>query len=345
MSVTIQNVLPTQVNQVRWQVDRDRTDTWGSEVPPVPEKPTLGNTSGTQTSVVANTPGNFRLIAYVDSNGNGSFDEGEQLAVLRFAIVRVTVLAPSNVNLTNTLMTDGANGVLTNLLRDFSQSPMVLTVYCLLEGGGGGRTVGTALISTADVGNLVAPDTFTVSYPVPTPAPPPPGNVIGTEAETPEGKAPIVDTKHIAVDGTSTDPTRASQYSMDEGYAFLIPPPPQTGGTTTGWFCADDPTFAWDKNHPITNNVWGSTSGSNQFTEYVVAYSLSFRATYVAVGQAPWTVAPVGTSGFGLWGCAGCSITGAGGATGQIPIQGFSGVFQAWGPSLLYGLTMVPQIQ
>ena len=309
VTISLQNFGPaTDINQVQWEVDRDPTDNYG---PSVPVLPTLGTPSNGTITLTPNTPGNFRLVAY---RGTGAFTEGEQVVVLRFAIVRATMQTTGNLYsvyaVRNNLAGSGISKSTVSSAPDRSAAHAAMGVIwvCLLEGGGSARTIGTTQISGGDIGNLIASDTFTVSYPVPIPAPPPPGNVAGTESENPGGPIPMLDA--LGVSGGAPPPFRVSTQAIQSGQ---LPAPPITGGFMVGWTSADSPTYTWDYSHPVTQNFWGMTMGSNQFTEYLALYTTSFPQTYLSVGQAQWIVSPSGTNGNASgWVCAQCSVSGNG---------------------------------
>ena len=170
MTVRAQNVSPpTASSQLRWKIDRDPSDVVGTGTP------SLSALTGEQITVTPNTAGNFRLICYFDLNGNSSYDAGEELRVLRLAVVRMTVdTSTQNSSIDASLSQTGQeNGVLTS-------TAMALNFAVLLEGGGTNRMIGVNLVHIGDVGNLTA-DNSTINYPVPSPSPGPPGDVAGTE--------------------------------------------------------------------------------------------------------------------------------------------------------------------
>src|ERR1035438_4077754 len=88
----------------------------------------------------------------------------------------------------------------------------------------------------------------------------------------------------------------------------LIAPP--TGGRLLRLTSYDGPAFAWLFVHPTTGNPWGSTSGGNQFREFIVAFSNSFNRTYTALNRAHWTITLVGTRGGDHWVNTASSVTG-----------------------------------
>jgi len=326
LTVTATNVQPqADTNQVRWQLDRDPTDTVDTGIP------MLSGVAGGQVTLQPSTAGNFRLIAYVDRDGSGSFDEGEQLGVLRFAVVQATLLPGSIFRVRNTLAAQGLSSVVTTI----ANAPMALYAPYLLEGGGADRTVGTAAITIGDVGNLLG-DTFAIAYPIPDPVPPAPGNVFGTGSESPGGPTPMVDTLNGAAGSGPMGGATAFRSNSQPAPANGLPPVPQTGGAVVGIISGDAPKYNWRNLHPTTYNLWGTTNGSNLFREFLVAFSSAFPETYVSLNRADWSVGPAGTNNFG-WEDAGSSISGdsalqpVGAATVQV--LGFS---FGWQNQILY---------
>ena len=269
-------------DQVQWQIDRDPTDVVDSGTP------TLTGSPGSQVTFSPSTAGNFRLIAYIDANGSGSFDEGEQVGVVKFAIIQATlqqstfILSEENIagidssNQGTSTATTGGDTVNT--------APMQLSATYLLEGGGADRTVGTGAITLGNVGNLIGTDNFGITYP---------GTRSGTGAEDPGGTTPMVDTLNATtVDQGGATPFRVNSTTSDGN-----------GGTgrIVAVTSADRPKFVWRLFHPTTGNAWDETAGGVSFREFVVAFSSTFPRTYLALHQAAWTVTVVGTNEDSVW--------------------------------------------
>jgi hypothetical protein len=156
LTLTAANIQPaSDTGRLRWQLDRDSADTVDTGSPSFD-----GTAVGAQVSFQPAKAGNFRVVAYIDLNNSGAFDEGEQVGILRLAVIRVSLMPSSRFQLRNTLMATGASAVVTSL----SSAPMALFSPYLLEGGGASRTVGTGKIIIGNIGNLIG-DTFTVGYP------------------------------------------------------------------------------------------------------------------------------------------------------------------------------------
>ena len=279
VTLTVQNLQPDSgASQIRWRIDRDPTDTVDTGVP------ALSSTVGSSVNFLPSTAGNFRLIAFEDNNRNGGFDEGEQLAVVRLAVVRTTLLpggdaifsTRNNTPLPLPQLDPLYVGITTATSAAIAGAPMVVGVEILIEGGGPTRTIGTAKVSVGVVGNLQA-DTFVVSYP---------GSVGANGTEIPGGPLPMLDTGRVAVN----QPASGGASAFRDTLQVTTLPPPASGGLARRIISADAPTFRWLRSHPTTGDAWDSAAGSNAFTEFVVGFSDSFPRTYLPFSRANWQV-------------------------------------------------------
>lgn len=92
LTVTATGVTPaSSASQLRWKIDRDPSDTVASATPG------LSATVGAQVSITPSTAGNFRLICFFDTNANSAYESGEELRILRFAVVRATLVTGTTV--------------------------------------------------------------------------------------------------------------------------------------------------------------------------------------------------------------------------------------------------------
>jgi hypothetical protein len=329
VTVSAINVQPAASSgMIQWELDRDTSDTVDTAVPQ------LSTVTGAQTTFQPSAAGNFRLIAFVSPSGSGPFVEGEQLRVLRFAIVQATlqVGSGSTFNLNNTIVSSGLSRVITNTTSNALKSPMVITATYLLQGGGKTQTLGTAptALAIGDIGNLTA-DTFSVDYP---------GTPDGTATEVVKDATgavlpwpkttPMVDTLLVRLNTPTSGgvtPYRGTNSSQ------TVTPAPAVGRLVqyTG---ADAPGFAWLPLHPTTAFIWGTTTGSNSFQESMVAFSASFPQTYLALHQASWVISVVGSnSNQQGWTNTGSGVTGStalqpAGAT-AVQVRGLSFTRQA----------------
>jgi hypothetical protein len=333
------NIQPlANANQIQWVLQRDPTDkvdltqATGCAGHPVGAPPLTNGPPGVGVSFDPEI-GNFRLIAYVDANGNGSFDEGEQLRVLRVAVVRAGLLNPATSTFQNTkhfipgAVEDGETGVHTAGRRDVPALPPAMKILgdYMLEGGGATCTIGVAAISIGDVGNLFRDD-FVIDYPDPGAA-----GANDTTSEIPGGPLPMIDTTRVeekgkqpsggdqAFRGNSTQTVKAS-----------------ATGRRISLESRDSPAFGpWKIDYPKMGSPepWGTTTGGNEFREFVAAFSSSFRGTYLSLNENTWTVTAKGKNdGSGKWMDTFSSVTGndtqIGNVVDKIQVLGLSFVNQ-----------------
>jgi hypothetical protein len=307
VTVTASN-LEVAADQVKWQIDRDPNDTVDTGTPSVSGSP------GATVTFAPSTAGNFRLTAYVDANSNGVFDEGEQLGVLRVAVVQASLLA-SHFFTEDTIEGQGSSTVVTDPSHDINSSPLRYDADYLLEGGGASRTIGTSAITLGGIGNLLS-DNFAIAYP---------GSPLGTGAEDPGGTMPMVDTQRVSAGASPTGGVTAfrSTWVPSEVAGDI----PSTGGRVTQFITGDAQVFTWANFHPTTGSTWGSTSGGISFREFAVGFSSSFPQTYAAVSQATWSVVVIGSNNSG-WEDSGSSDV-----TGDDALQAASSAVQVLGKS------------
>lgn len=299
------NVQPANAAQnLQWVIQRNPDDTVGSGAPG------LSAFSGSQTSFSPSLAGNFRLIVYIDINGNGSYDAGEELRVLRLAVVRTTIQNGSFIKTTAMFIGGPANVSTTGAMSiqgDF-----------LLEGGGADRTVGVSQITLGNAGNLHLPDTFVVNYPVPPNNPPAPANVPGTESENAGGPIPLLDSVNVPHGGQAAggnSPFRGHSAATIQGAG------PNGNGQIIRVTSLDAPAFGWDPNHPVTTNPWATTQGGNSFRDFLVAYSQTFPKNYLALASGDWVVTAKGTKAAAGWTSNGANVTIPGAVLGSAPLS------------------------
>jgi hypothetical protein len=306
-------ILSGGTNQIRWRMDAD-SDPNGNNNNVELGVPDLSSLTGAQVTFDPSIAGDFRIVAYLDANSNGVWDEGEQVGVLRIAVVRATLLPGSIFMTKNTLQGSGLSSVVSG--NSMPNVPMALGAEYLLEGGGLSRTIGTFAITVGGVGNLLT-DTFAIAYP---------GNVFGTGTEDPGGPTPMVDTGRVTL---NNHPTGGITAFRDTLVTMDLPLDAPAGGRATQFITGDAPTFGWFYAHPATRNPWASTGGLNAYREFAVAFSGSFPLTYLSLNQASWTATVVGVSNFG-WKDPGNSSS----VTGDTALQGVgASVVQVLGTS------------
>lgn len=313
---------------IRWQVDRNPDDTVAAGVPD------LSAHMGVQITVTPNVPGNFRLICYLDADGNNTFETGEELVVLRMAIVRATIQPGTHTISTAVAFAGAASEVRTT-------TAMAIQADFLLEGGGADRLLGVDRVVLGDVGNLLN-DTFVVSYP---------GVPNGTESEDPDFQtnpaagfpAPMVDTSRVPAHGS--EPTGADTPFRLRSMDTAIGAGPGGSGQIRRVTVHDAPGFGWDLNHPTTANPWATTAGGNVFREFLVVFSQTFPRNYVALASGDWTVTAVGNNVSDVWNDTGSAVTiqGAAAASAALTVAGFPQTGDAAGVQVL-GLSFVQEV-
>lgn len=259
VSVSVAN-LTGDASQILWRLDRDPSE--GDSA-----TPSLSAASGPQVSFPPTVAGNFRLIAYIDLNHNRQFDMGEQLFVLRFAIVQATLQGAENFR-------SGLRFLRTGLF-DGPAPGMSLDALYRVEGGGSQRTIGAGKVAIGNVGNLIS-DTFQVDYP-PTQRNP----ARGTGTEIPGGGLPMLDASVGYYKPGGQGPFRGNSVATNVSGSPI--------GLSVRLASHDNPTFYWADPHPTTGNPAGTVSGGNGFREFVVAYSSYFPNVYRAFYMADWT--------------------------------------------------------
>jgi hypothetical protein len=289
---------PSGVSQIQWVMWPDPANfTIKNSV----NTPVLNGSPGQTVTFQPNVAGDFLLIAYVDANGNGQFDPGEQLGTLQIAIVQATIItSSSSFTVANTLVGTQLQhllqGIFSGIASDpsglISSAPMQLTAWYWLQGGGLGGTIGNGAIMIGDVGNLVTSDTFEIDY-LGTP------NGVGNEA--PGGSIPMLDTQNLSngvaqSGGGITAFRKTSQLAT--GPAPSLPSP---SGSLLGIQSGDAPTFQWLLVHPTVSQEWDLTDGGIGFIEYVAGFSASFPNSYAALSQASWSVSASGDNMSSIW--------------------------------------------
>jgi len=287
LSVTATGVTPpSAASQLRWRVDRDPSDTVAAGAP------TLSATTGAQVNVTPSIAGNFRLICFFDTNASSAYDAGEELRVLRFAVVRATLVTGATVTSIDGggLNYAGAAQGAGDFAVISQSNPALMLIQCrvLLEGGGSNRRIGIDKMHLGVVGNLTS-DTSKVNY-----------GASGLGTETPNQSLPMVDSPDDP-SGAETAFRSNSQFGMTNVSG---------GGKHANVAGDDDPDVGPFKIvHPSNGLIWTSTQGGYDFREYIVGYSNSFTKYYVVFAKANWSVRVNGSNNGGNWVNNGSTLT------------------------------------
>jgi len=309
ITVTAQDVNPSSfTNQLKWKIDRDPTDTVATGTP------TLSAQAGSPITVTPNTPGNFRLICYYDKSGNGAYNAGEEIRVIRLAVVRVNVQSGATIDNPGVSFQGSPFGS-TEYGVQSQQDIMVLECTIVLEGGGANKLIGVDKIKIGTIQNLVSStgNLFTISYPIPNPTPAAPGNVSGTGTENPGGQIPTVD--------SGEDPSGGVSVFLSGDSGGLTGSNLSGGGQERTLTTYDNPGFGpWLLSHLHTHNPWMSTQGGYDFKNYISAFSESFPRYYAVLARGEWTVRVIGNKSNGAWVNNGSTVTLPGGSGGSAPL-------------------------
>ncbi|MBX7223316.1 MAG: hypothetical protein K1Y36_25615 [Blastocatellia bacterium] len=296
---------------IRWKVERNPDD-HPSLVPL--GVPNLSSDTGKTVTLQLDKQGSYRLICYVDSNDNGQFDDGEQVRVVRFAVVEIEVQAAVS-QITSALefkpkLTLYDYGIQpngedpygpVNMILDTSYpdpkrpSQNILTAMgieakVILRGGGSKMTLGTSKesIRLGGVGNLIG-CTSTVNYPA-TPKIPVPGTMMEQpNVGYPVGPdKPVLDApKEVLVTGGGEQFFRNLKSDLDEEE---ISNPGSLGKMRTVK-AADAPNLIWDFEHQTTRNPWETTAKGLTFREYLVASLFSnFPRNLLVLSEDKWEI-------------------------------------------------------
>lgn len=282
-SMTISAIGPTPktaTDKIRWEVERNPDDTIDSAVPDFAD-----NENGKFT-VTPSKPGNFRIVAYVNTYDNNTRYKNAELKVLRLAIIRITPqVADSYISVPNLSYTDNVLG--TNRIRLDSTDAMKIQANVIVEGGGSNRMIGVDQVQLAFAGNVLLDD-IVINYAVPTPTPPPPGNVVGVGREGQGLSFPLVDCN--ADFPTTADPADIDhKFTRFTSNTALLGNGPG-GGQVVVLEAWDDPSVLIAIRHPTTINPWTTIRGGNNFRETLIAWTRGFDKNYVAIGSGDWRI-------------------------------------------------------
>uniref|UniRef100_Q01RE8 Uncharacterized protein n=1 Tax=Solibacter usitatus (strain Ellin6076) TaxID=234267 RepID=Q01RE8_SOLUE len=243
-----------------WRVERDPAD----QIDAGDQNPSLSGQSGPQVSFAPSARGDFCLIPYLSSDGNGTPDPSPvsgPLPILRFSICAVGFKSP-------TLFVAGQRYLLTGRLKT-PVSGMNLSAVCVVQGGGAQKFSGRSQIVLGNIGNLLSTNTV-VNY-----------DPSGTARES-SGSLPVLDTTGA---GDITQPITV--FRSDSNTSTT----PTQGGLEVDLTSLDNPEITWVDPHPYNGNPAKTVTGGHGFRDYAVACSSNFPTVYIPLGQITWTAA------------------------------------------------------
>lgn len=247
VSIQAEGVNPTSAgSQLKWQLERGDTVE--------PGLPTLSSQVGQYITLTPSSAGNFKLICYYDSNNNGTFDNGEELRVLRFVIVRIFVgsCGVTNDNVfTGTILGESVQA---------DTSPITRTCVVSLEGGGTSKNIGLDKVKMGLITNIYN-QSLEVNYQ--------PGKFIITH----NGILP-----HLYKDEAFPTP-------LNGGSSVFRDDNNDTGALREISYESQESTTLFEQTHPTTGTNWVSSVGGPKFDEFISGYSETFPNHYVVVAK------------------------------------------------------------
>jgi hypothetical protein len=299
------------LSRVHWTVRRNQTDIATGALPSIAPDPS-DPTNPRKDQVSMNGVGSFNVICYLDANGNGQYDPGEEIKVFNLAEVGVTIIQNQSQATPNSTYFAAAP---TRHGRDmkissgnFSASfAMHYKDTVMLLGGGNNGMIGVSKIHLGWLQNGVS-DTFKVTYAD--------GN---TESETLTAPAtfPILDSTYPAAAGhpnailtlpPGADPNLPNE--EDASRDSVVGPDPGGAGQDRTVDSCDSPAVVFPNAFPGTGSAPISTAGTNSFKVYLVAYSDDYNSWYGAYQEVDWSALFSYTNpGGGAWMNNGSTVT------------------------------------
>jgi hypothetical protein len=279
---------------IKWTIVRNSADIAAGADPTI----TQDASKPLQATVDLNGEGSFNVICYYDSNGNGTYDAGEELKVFHLAEVGVVVAA-------------GAGSVTTDN-ADFAARPYLTTATILqdgnfagpyaiqmsepvqLIGGGADGMIGVDKIHMGFVQDGLS-DNFAVQYKN--------GNVATTRLTA--GSYPILDSSYHPNPGEPS-----AIFTLPIGKLFPLPKAPgpardqpatadPAGGEDRTVTTADSPSEEFQ--NTSRSSPASSTSGGYTFVAYLSAYSDDFGQSYDGYLAVNWSESFQFSSVLGHW--------------------------------------------
>ena len=269
-TVFADNVQPANISglPLKWDVTRNPADSLAGPVGLYPIGPSSAIFDPTSA-------GSFRIVFYNDANNNNEVELGEQLRILKIAVVKFSLVADGpqgldalevgGLNTFGGLIEDGSARIDTN-------AAMLARLEVLLEGGGSDRRIGTSSIQLGGLGNLTF-NNFQVNY-----APD------GYAREIKYGDYRFCDCSLGAglTPNGGDEPFRSTSRDSERQQLSV--------GVSVVVEADDEPDVIWPLVHPFTLRTFTGTQDGLSFTEYFAAYSSDFKQSYVLVGEQGWFV-------------------------------------------------------
>jgi Bacterial Ig-like domain (group 3)/Putative Ig domain len=333
VQVSLTGLDPTvNVNDVEWKLQRNGADavTWlPGDFHNDDDVWDVSNTNPLSVTFSTLTVGSFNLIAYVDRNHNGQFDDNGQevLRILQIAVVSCTVTSnpvdnqgnqipatakfPNNIKgdsdaLGNVGFTthngapgpDGTPGVQPNGAPNtgidktfFSHGVVGFDAFVKMVGGGADGRLGVDRITLGWLQNVTS-FLYHVQYGT---------GSMDMDLISGAQQGPWLDSgRHPAGAGGGSAFTRTSTEAF---YKNL------NAGKIDEVLSMDGPWWLFPATNPNNGSAWTTSTSNEAFSNYVTAYSADFERNYTALGTVAWELVTNGKRGpGGTWTDNGSSI-------------------------------------
>jgi hypothetical protein len=285
--------------------------------------------------LTADAVGSFHVVAFVDCNKSGKRNPDEGAIILNLNIVDIQVIAGAANNkiikrtthFNDTSSTahylvvhsgstngtvPGVNATYTD--AEFTKHPLAMKLAVKLIGGGADQRRGTDKVRLGFIQTTTA------------------DSVTGTYADGRTVKEVIAQNAALAdpiTGGTPAMlafPVRDTRGAANSGSGPYIISSTDTdksnlpsGGLKRVVRFVDPPAIALAKKHPVTNSNLNAISGSNDFEDFVSAYSSDFDENYVVVASATWSASYGTYTAAAGWSNTGVAITSGSSMTTYSP--------------------------
>ncbi|HEX3250807.1 MAG TPA: hypothetical protein VHS05_15350, partial [Pyrinomonadaceae bacterium] len=309
---------------ITWVAERAADDTGLAGLPTLAAD-TASPADNKKQQLTADNTGSFHIHAFVDVNGNGQRGDDEDGIILNVNMVNIEIraIAGSNRVITrDTLFENTSSNAATLVVHssstkgnvpavnaaytdaEFLKHPLAMKVTVKLTGGGADQlrgtdkiglgyiqqTTGDSITGTYADGRTLK-EVITVNAAAPSPI---------TGGVHPLLGFPVRDTRFGSVQNTG--PFIVSSSDVDRAAIAA-------GGQQRIVRFVDPPAIAIDMAHPVTGSALSSISGSNDFEDFLSAFSSDFDENYTVIATAVWSITYGTFTAAGGWTNAGAHVT------------------------------------
>jgi len=283
IEVTAENVEPSTVaGSLKWFIDRDPADPSTSDMDTGEPSFYPSQPIGQYATINPNQNGNFILINYYDADQDNTFDSGEELRVLKFALVKAEI--PNGGCTINTsgdfdVVFSGLSG-----LQSVNTHDIIGDCTVILKSGGADKSVGLDQVQVGPVSNMIS--FYELS------------NSLGRNREIFYGDRSDVKGTDVPRNPNLEYPTLAfkplngvdGDQIFRDGYSHIINPNSSGGKQFRVGFRKPALAIDFQLFHPAENLPWSSLTGDQQFGELIVGFVTGRNKSYVVFAKSIWQV-------------------------------------------------------